>query len=142
MSKIIIACEKRIKVEKKIIRSIAKYLIAELKLSVNSLEINFLSSETVLGINKKFLHHDYRTDIITFDYSNERNILDGEILISFADAVKNSKLYRVTIENELLRLIAHGILHLIGYNDTTVLKRKKMKQLENRLVKKYYIKSK
>ena len=134
--------EKGIKVEKKTIRKIVSGLINELKINVKYLEISFVASETLLVINKKYLHHNFRTDIITFDYSIERNNLDGEILISFADAVENSKKYRVSVENELLRLVVHGILHLIGYDDTSSTKRKKMKKVENELVQKLRINEK
>ena len=112
-------------------------LCKKFDLTVKSLEINFVSSDTILAVNKKFLKHDYYTDIITFDYSNERNNLDGEIFISVPEAKKNSKIFRVSVDNELLRLIVHGILHLIGYDDLETGKRKVMKKMENQLVKEF-----
>jgi len=129
--------EKGIRVDKKSVHSIVKLITTELNLYVKSLEFNFISSKTIIEVNKNYLKHNYSTDIITFDYSDEKNILDGEIFISIQDAVVNSKKYRVSTDNELLRLIIHGILHLIGFDDTTDAKRKKMKIAENDLVKKF-----
>lgn len=129
--------EKGIRVDKKSVHSIVKLITSELNLYVKSLEFNFISSKTIIEVNKNYLKHNYSTDIITFDYSDEKNILDGEIFISIQDAVVNSKKYRVSTDNELLRLIIHGILHLIGFDDTTDAKRKKMKIAENDLVKKF-----
>lgn len=129
--------EKGIIVDKKSVHSVVKLITSELNLYVTSLEFNFISSKSIIEVNKNYLKHNYSTDIITFDYSDEKNILDGEIFISVQDAVENSKKYRVSSDNELLRLITHGILHLIGFDDTTDAKRKKMKIVENNLVKKF-----
>ena len=128
---------KGIRVDKISVHSIVKLITSELNLYVKSLEFNFISSKTITEVNKNYLKHNYSTDIITFDYSDEKNILDGEIFISIQDAVENSKKYRVSSDNELLRLIIHGILHLIGFDDTTDAKRKKMKIAENDLVGKF-----
>jgi rRNA maturation RNase YbeY len=129
--------EKGIRVDKKAVQSIVKLIAAELKLYVKSLEFNFISSNTMIEVNKNYLEHNYSTDIITFDYSDEKNILDGEIFISLQDAIENSKKYHVSADNELLRLTTHGILHLIGFDDTTDAKRKKMKTVENNMVQKF-----
>ena len=111
-------------------------ICSDLDLTIDSLEFNFISSESMVDVNKKYLQHNYETDIITFDYSGEKNNLDGEIFISLHDAVVNSKKYKVSVDNELLRLLVHGILHLIGYDDITVAKRRRMKLKEDMLVKK------
>ena len=63
--------------------------------------------------------------------------MDAEIFISVPEAIDNSKKYAVTPDNELGRLIIHGILHLLGYDDTTVTKKRKMKVVENELTEKY-----
>jgi rRNA maturation RNase YbeY len=106
-------------------------------LNIRSLEINFVSQETIRKVNNEYLSHDYSTDIITFDYSNERNILDGEIIISLKDAEENSKKYHVTFDNELLRLIIHGILHLLGYDDVTLTKKRVMKKIEDTITENF-----
>ena len=131
---VFVSNEKGIKVDKRIVHKIVNLICDDLNLSIHCLEFNFISLETMVGINNKYLQHNFETDIITFDYSDEKNNLDGEIIISLQDAVENSKKYQVSVDNELLRLIIHGILHLIGYDDTTAAKRKKMKLVENKLV--------
>ena len=136
MKNFFIYSEKGIKINKRSLHRIVASLCNELDLKVFSLEINYVSSETMLGINKKYLNHNYNTDIITFDYSNERNNLDGEIFISIDDALENSKKYHVTLNNEILRLVTHGILHMTCYDDVTLAKRKRMKNVEDTLVHK------
>ncbi|MCX6167874.1 MAG: rRNA maturation RNase YbeY [Ignavibacteriales bacterium] len=137
MKNVFVSCEKGIRVDKKTVQNIVNMVTKELELDINSLEYNFISSKTMIEINNSYLGHNYATDIITFDYSVEKNILDGEIFISLEDAVENSKIYRVSADNELLRLIIHGILHLIGLDDTTIAKKKKMKKVEDEMVLKF-----
>lgn len=129
--------ERGIKIKKSLLHKIAALLCDELNIKFISLEINFVKSETMLEINKKYLNHNYSTDIITFDYSNERNNLDGEIFISIDDARENSKKYHVTLNDEILRLVTHGILHMTGYDDTTTAKRRRMKEVEDVMVQKF-----
>lgn len=124
-------------IEKKKLHQYVKFITQHLNLSIVSLEINFIDSESIKEINKKFLSHDYSTDIITFNYSDSQNTIDGEIFISVDDAKENAKKFNVKFEEEIGRLVAHGILHLIGFDDTTPDKRKKMKNRENQLLKKY-----
>ena len=124
-------------IEKKKLHQYVKFITQHLNLSIKSLEINFINSESIKEINKKFLSHDYSTDILTFNYSESKNIIDGEIFISVDDAKENAKKFKVKFVEEIGRLVAHGILHLIGFDDTTPDKRKKMKNQENQLLKKY-----
>ena len=131
MKNVFVYCENSKIINKLLVHSIISKIRNNLSLKIKSLEINFVSQETIRKVNNEYLSHDYSTDIITFDYSNERNILDGEIIISLKDAEENSKKYQVTFDNELLRLIIHGILHLLGYDDVALSKRKVMKKVEN-----------
>lgn len=131
MKNVFVYCENSKIINKLLVHSVISKIKNNLSLKIKSLEINFVSQETIRKVNNEYLSHDYSTDIITFDYSNERNILDGEIFISLKDAEENSKKYHVTFDNELLRLIIHGILHLLGYDDITLSKRKVMKKAEN-----------
>lgn len=124
-------------IEKKKLHQYVKFISQNFNLSIKSLEINFVNSEAIKEINRKFLSHDYSTDIITFNYSHSQNIIDGEIFISVDDAKENAKKFKVKFNEEIGRLVAHGILHLIGFDDTTPDKRKKMKNQENQLLKKY-----
>ena len=98
------------------------------------MEVNIITSEEIHKINNQYLQHNYSTDIITFNYSGENNTLDGEIFISLDDAYYNSLKYKVNLDNELLRLIIHGFLHLVGYDDKATNDKRKMKRIENKLV--------
>jgi len=109
----------------------------ELNFSIQSLFINFISGEKIHEINKKYLDHDYSTDIITFNYSGSHLELDGEIYISLDDALNSSHKYKVSLNSELKRLIIHGILHLSGYNDKDKKNKKRMKRKENNLLNMY-----
>lgn len=137
MKNVFVNVEKDFALNRQKVHKVLSLLCQELDIGFAGMEINFVSSETMLALNKKFLNHKYDTDIITFDYSCERNNLDGEIFISLHEAKKNSKLFRVPVDNELLRLIVHGILHMVGYDDRSPGKKKLMKQEEDRLVRKF-----
>lgn len=95
-------------------------------------EINYLfcSDDYILESNKKFLSHDYLTDIITFDYSTKRKI-SGDVLISIPTVSINAERFGVTFYNELLRVIIHGVLHLIGYDDYSDEEKEAMRNAEN-----------
>lgn len=82
----------------------------------DTLLFSFISDDELLNINQTFLRHNYYTDIITFDYSKEKFLI-GEIYISLDRVKENAIKYTTTYEDELLRVIAHGILHLMGYKD-------------------------
>lgn len=123
-------------INKKNIHYLVQTLSTELKFTISNLEINFISDKSILDINKTYLKHNYTTDIITFNYSENLNNIDGEIFISIEDANNNSKKFKVTLSNELNRLIIHGILHLLGYDDLVTSDKRVMKRLENRLLSK------
>ncbi|PRZ01910.1 rRNA maturation RNase YbeY [Marinilabilia salmonicolor] len=95
-------------------------------------EINYLlcSDDYILESNKKFLSHNYLTDIITFDYSSKRKI-SGDVLISIPTVSVNAERFGVTFFNELLRVIIHGVLHLMGYDDHTDEEKQTMRNAEN-----------
>ena len=109
----------------------------EFGFEIQSLYINIVTAEYLLNINKTFLKHDYYTDIITFDYSKKKLLFDAELYISLQDARKNAKKYHVSLEQELMRLVIHGVLHLLGFDDKKPENRGVMKRIENRLTNKY-----
>ncbi len=90
----------------------------------------FCSDNYILQINRQYLHHDYYTDIITFNYC-ENNIVSGDIFISVDTVKTNAKEYNQNLENELHRVIIHGVLHLLGYNDKTETELFEMRQKED-----------
>jgi probable rRNA maturation factor len=129
--------ERNFKVDKRNIHKIVFLLTKELLFSIESIYINLVSSDEIKEINNKYLEHNFSTDIITFNYSGENDTLDGEIFISLDDACKNAKKYVVSLDKEILRLVIHGFLHLLGYDDTSPKDKKIMKAEEDRLVNMY-----
>jgi len=97
---------------------------------VGDISYIFCSDKKILVINKKYLNHNYFTDIITFDYSEE-NIISGDIFISIDTVKSNSQKYETEYINELYRVIIHGILHLCGVNDKSHEQRIVMEENEN-----------
>lgn len=90
----------------------------------------FCDDEKILEVNKQYLQHDYYTDIITFDY-NEGDTLFGDIYISLDTVRTNAQEFGVSYEEELYRVIIHGVLHLCGINDKTPEEQKVMTECEN-----------
>ena len=126
------------KIVKSEIHTLVFNLTKELDFRLKSVDVNFVEGDEIITINKSYLGHNFSTDIITFNYSGENDTLDGEIFISLNDASFNAKRYNCELSNEIVRLIIHGFLHLIGYDDKSLNDKKKMKRIENRLVKKYF----
>ena len=90
----------------------------------------FVSDEKILEVNRQYLGHDYYTDIITFDY-DEGDRINGDIVISLDTVATNAEQYGKTYEDELHRVIIHGILHLCGINDKGPGEREIMEAAEN-----------
>ncbi|MFA5574748.1 MAG: rRNA maturation RNase YbeY [Brumimicrobium sp.] len=88
------------------------------------------TDEWLILKNIEFLNHDFYTDIITFDYC-EGNIVSGDLLISYERVVDNAKTFNSTKQNELNRVLVHGLLHLCGYNDKTEEDSKIMREKED-----------
>jgi rRNA maturation RNase YbeY len=89
------------------------------KVSIESLSYNFCSDEYLLEVNREHLNHDYYTDIITFDLSEKKGCIEGDIYISLDRVRANAKENKATMKDELSRVMAHGLLHLIGFMDKT-----------------------
>lgn len=106
-------------------------LVAESEIRrIGDVAVIFCSDNYILDINLKYLQHDYFTDIITFDYS-EGDKLSGDLFISIDSVRDNAVHYGVEFEEELYRVIVHGILHLIGYDDHTASQQKEMRVKED-----------
>ncbi|ELX67015.1 rRNA maturation RNase YbeY [Prevotella nigrescens] len=91
----------------------------------------FVNDEKILEVNNEYLGHDYYTDVITFDYC-EGNILNGDIVISLDTVRTNAEKFGKTYEDELFRVIIHGVLHLCGINDKGPGEREIMEENENK----------
>lgn len=98
--------------------------------NVGELTYIFCSDEYLLEINKQYLQHDYFTDIITFNYCEEDTI-SGDLFISVDTVLDNSKTFGVDFETELNRVIIHGVLHLIGFDDKCDEDQEEMTRQEN-----------
>lgn len=98
--------------------------------SVGEISFVFCSDSYLLEVNRKYLNHDYFTDIITFDYVSD-NVITGDIFISVDRVLENSKQFESSFDMELRRVMVHGILHLVGYKDKTSEEKKLMTAKED-----------
>lgn len=119
----------RLKQAKKASAWIEKVVRAE-KAKISSLSYVFCSDAYLLSINQDYLNHDTLTDIITFDYSEKKGTLEGEIYISIPRVRENASELGVDFRVELHRVMIHGVLHLLGYGDKTANDKKSMRRRE------------
>ncbi len=98
---------------------------------VGAISYIFCSDEKILEINKEYLQHDYYTDIITFDYTDE-GVISGDIFISLDTVKSNAEEFKTDYKEELHRIIIHGVLHLCGINDKAEGEREHMTECENK----------
>ena len=97
---------------------------------LGDISIIFCSDPYILDINQRYLQHDYFTDIITFDYC-EGKVLSGDLFISIDTVRENAAEYGASFEEELNRVMVHGLLHLIGYDDHTPAEQQEMRSKED-----------
>ena len=97
---------------------------------LGNISIIFCSDDYILDVNMKYLQHDYFTDIITFDYC-EKDFLNGDLFISIDSVRENALYYGTEFADELNRVMVHGLLHLIGYDDHSEEDIKMMRYKEN-----------
>lgn len=122
---------------KKKIKIWLKEIVGNHNKSVGELSIIFCSDLELLEINKKWLNHNDLTDIITFNY-NENSTINGDIFISVERVKENAKEMKINFMEEFLRVVAHGVLHLIGYNDKDNIEIQEMRKAENESIALYY----
>lgn len=125
--------------KRKKLKQFIEQLIKVEKKKLLSLSIIFCSDEYLLNINRQFLNHDYYTDIITFNLTESLDVIEGEIYISINRITENALLMSVPKNQELHRVIFHGILHLCGYNDTSARQKKLMTSMEDIHLQKYFL---
>jgi len=119
-----------LKLQKLLLRKHIKNLINSEKKSAGEISLILCSDKYLLDINIEYLKHNYYTDIITFNYV-EGNIISGDLFISVDRVKENSTKFNTSLIQELYRVIFHGILHLIGYNDKTEEEQKIMRGKED-----------
>ncbi len=98
--------------------------------TIDTLTYIFCSDDFLLDINIKYLGHDYYTDIITFPYTEDNDIV-SDLYISLDRVRENAADFQVSFENELQRVMVHGLLHLLGYKDKTEEDQLRMREMEN-----------
>ena len=96
---------------------------------IEKLEYNFVDLNAMRSLNVDFLNHDNHTDILTFDYSEEKNLI-AEVYISLSMMRENAKKYNQSVDNECVRLISHGLFHCLGYKDKTPGEKAVMRKME------------
>ncbi len=104
-------------------------------------DVNFIlcSDQFLLSMNQKYLQHDFFTDIITFPSEERPNVIGGDVFISLDRVKDNATHYQVDFFQELLRILAHGVLHLCGYEDTTPELKKQMSLLEEQCLAMFHV---
>jgi len=127
---------KKPKLRYRLISNWLKYILTQNSLSLGSISIVFCNDESLLKMNQKYLKHDYYTDIITFDYVT-KNVISGDIFISTERVKDNSIKFGVNLEEEFLRVISHGILHLLGYGDQLQNEKVAIRKLESEYISFY-----
>jgi probable rRNA maturation factor len=125
----------RVKSWKRIKKIIEKVIVGENKTSG---DLNFIvtNDENLRKINIRFLEHDYNTDVITFNY-NSGDLINGEVYVSIETIRYNADNYNVSLEDEVFRVLIHGVLHLLGYDDKTSEQRKEMREGEDKWLNLY-----
>jgi probable rRNA maturation factor len=117
-------------INKKLVVSWIKSCIEHYKMKTGNINYIFCSDEYLKSLNKEYLNHDYFTDILTFN-NNEKSIVSGDIYISTERVLENALKYKVDFTHELLRVIIHGLLHLLGFDDKKTSEKDEMRKLED-----------
>lgn len=124
---------------KRLLKAWIKEFVSKHDKKVGELAFVFCSDEKILEVNQNFLQHDYYTDIITFDYC-EGDFISGDIFISVERVQENATSHEVEYNNELLRVIAHGVLHLLGFQDKSTKEQVEMIQNEDLCISLFFTK--
>lgn len=118
------------------IKAWIKSIIAAEKKICGDINFVFTSDEELIKINRQFLNHDTYTDIITFDYCDGKTI-NSDIMISIDRVEENASKLGITFQNELKRVMIHGILHLCGYKDKSKSDKEMMRKKEDAALKRF-----
>ena len=117
-------------IDGKLITNWLKSVVKNENKSIGKISMIFVDDNYLLDVNIKYLKHNYFTDIITFNYNQGLNI-SGDLYISIDTIKSNAEFYQTNFKNELLRVIVHGVLHLLGYNDSNESEKKIMRDKED-----------
>ena len=117
--------------------ALVRSIIENEKKKAESVSVVLVDDAYLLEVNRNFLNHNYRTDVISFDLG-EGGEIEGEIYISVDRARVQARRYKVSTEKEIVRLIVHGILHLTGWEDKTRSEKLRMRKRENAFVEPFF----
>jgi len=118
------------------LKSFIKTMIRKENKKLSYISYIFCTDKSLLYLNRKFLNHNYRTDILTFPLSNNSSI-QAEIYISIDRVKENARIFNISFNKELIRVIFHGVLHLTGYKDKTLREKKEMRAKEDEYLQLY-----
>ncbi len=110
-------------------------IIADNKKEIEYIYFNIISNKELLEINKKHLNHNYFTDVITFNYSNNTKTIEGDSYISIDFVKSSAKELNINPKEEIKRIIIHSVLHMVGFEDIKKQEKEKMTKLENKYLK-------
>jgi rRNA maturation RNase YbeY len=116
---------------------LALAVIRQEKRQPGEINVIFTDNEEILQLNRQYLNHDYYTDVIAFHYGPTRDV-EGDVFISLDKVDENAREYGAGFQDEVLRVTIHGLLHLIGYSDSTDQEKKNMRSLEDRYIEYYH----
>ena len=119
------------------ISNLVLYIFKDKKVKLNALSIILTDSISLSKLKKKYFNVNQFTDVIAFNLNNEKDCIEGEIYISIDDVKENAKIYSESFENEFKRVIIHGSLHLMGFDDSTEDEKETMTDLENIFINKF-----
>ena len=117
-------------IDSDLLKAVMKSVLQGEKKEYDSVSVLFVSDNEIRKMNKDYLGHDYSTDVISFPLNDEQEKLEGEIYVSYETTKINSLNYSVSHSSELLRVVIHGILHLVGYDDSTDSQKEEIKMKE------------
>jgi probable rRNA maturation factor len=123
---------------RRLLKTFICYLFKREKRELSDLQVIFCDDSYLLNLNRKFLQHDYYTDILSFALSAPKNPLSAEIYISVERVRANAKMENSLLQEELHRVIFHGILHFCGYKDKKASDIRLMRSLEDKYLKRYF----
>jgi rRNA maturation RNase YbeY len=119
------------------IRKFIEKVILDEKMKPGDLFFIFTDNKRIREINIEFLNHDYNTDVISFDFNTDK-LVNGEIYISIDSVRINSKEFGVSLREEVIRVMIHGTLHILGYRDSGEKEKGKMVALQEEMIKEYF----
>ncbi|MCK5113980.1 MAG: rRNA maturation RNase YbeY [Phycisphaerae bacterium] len=133
----IVSRSKAMRIPRKRISQLVDFVAAAEKVEFDEVDIAVVASREMSRMNRKFLNHSGATDVISFDLGEPGENLTAELIVCSDVAVREAKKYAHTAQRELLLYVTHGLLHVIGYDDTTPAKAKKMHARQEQLLENF-----